>query len=100
MQVLLADEAVAVLIDHVERLLELLDLRLVKHREDVRRRPLRPLLRRLPLRLAARHPRGLAGTPQARSATDDAVSSPGSNRIDIKVSRHHATSVLNFQSID
>ena len=45
LQVRLAYEAVPVLIDHVERLFELLDLRLVEHREDVRRGSLRAFLR-------------------------------------------------------
>lgn len=44
MQILLIDETVSVLVDHVERLFELLDLRLVEHGEDVGGGPLRPLL--------------------------------------------------------
>lgn len=44
MQVLLVDEAVPVLVDHVEGLLKLLDLGLVKHREHIGRGPLWPLL--------------------------------------------------------
>jgi len=43
-QVFLVDEAVTVLVDHVERFLELLDLRLVEHSEHVGRRSLGPLL--------------------------------------------------------
>ncbi len=46
MQVLLVDEPVPVLVDHVERLLELLDLVLVEHGEHIRGRPLCPLLGR------------------------------------------------------
>ena len=45
-EVLLVDEPVPVLVDHVERLLKLLDLVLVEHGKDVRGRPLGPLLRR------------------------------------------------------
>jgi len=44
MQILLIDEAVVILVDHVERLLELLDLRLIEHCKHVGRRTLRPLL--------------------------------------------------------
>lgn len=44
MQILLVDEAVPVLVDHVERLFELLDLRLVEHGEDVGGGPLGALL--------------------------------------------------------
>ena len=44
MEVLLVDEAVSVLVDHVERLLELLDLRLVEHGEDIGGGPLGTLL--------------------------------------------------------
>ena len=44
MEVLLVDEAVAVLVDHVEGFLELLDLRLVEHREHVRSGALGTLL--------------------------------------------------------
>lgn len=55
MQILLVDEAVPVLVDHVERLLELLDLRLVEHGKDVGGGPLRPLLGGLPLGALARH---------------------------------------------
>lgn len=43
-QVLLVDEAVSVLVDHVEGLLKLLDLGLVKHCEHIGRGPLWPLL--------------------------------------------------------
>ena len=54
------DEAVAVLVDHVERLFELLDLILVEHGEYVGSRALCALLRaRTPGRLAARHLGGL-----------------------------------------
>ena len=54
-QILLVDEAVSVLVDHVERLLELLDLRLVEHGEDVGGGPLRTLLGGLSLGTFARH---------------------------------------------
>lgn len=54
-QILLVDEAVPVLVDHVERLLELLDLGLVEHGEDVGGGPLGPLLGGLPLGTFARH---------------------------------------------
>lgn len=55
MQILLVDEAVPVLVDHVERLLELLDLGLVEHGEDIGGGPLGPLLGGLPLCTLARH---------------------------------------------
>ena len=45
MEILLVNEAVSVLVDHVEGLLELLDLVLVEHCEDVGGGPLGPLLR-------------------------------------------------------
>lgn len=55
-EVLFADESVPVLINHVESLLELLDLRLVEHGEDIGRRALGALLGRAPpFGLAARH---------------------------------------------
>lgn len=44
MQVLLVNEAISVLVDHVEGLLKLLDLGLVEHREDIGCGPLWPLL--------------------------------------------------------
>lgn len=44
MQILLVYETVSVLVDHVECLFELLDLRLVKHGEDIGGGPLRALL--------------------------------------------------------
>lgn len=40
MQILLVNKTISVLVDHVEGFLELLDLRLVEHREDVGRGPL------------------------------------------------------------
>lgn len=46
MQILLVDESVVILVDHVESLFELGDLRLVEHRENVRRRALSAFLRR------------------------------------------------------
>lgn len=55
MQILLVDETVSVLVDHVERLFELLDLRLVEHGEDVGGGPLRALLGGLSLGALARH---------------------------------------------
>lgn len=55
MQILLVDEAVSVLVDHVERLFELLDLRLVKHGEDIGSGALRALLCGLSLSPFARH---------------------------------------------
>lgn len=55
MQILLIDEAVPVLVDHVEGFFELLNLRLVKHGEHVGGGPLGALLRRLPLGALARH---------------------------------------------
>lgn len=55
MQVLLVDEAVAVLVDHVEGLLKLLDLGLVKHGKDIGRGSLWPLLGGLGLGPLAGH---------------------------------------------
>lgn len=55
MQILLVDETVPVLVDHVERLFELLDLRLVEHGEDVGGGPLGALLGGLSLGTLARH---------------------------------------------
>lgn len=55
MQILLVDETVPVLVDHVERLLELLDLRLVEHGEDIGGGPLGALLGGLSLGTLARH---------------------------------------------
>lgn len=55
MQILLVDEAVPVLVDHVERLFELLDLRLVEHGKDVGGGPLRALLGGLSLGALAGH---------------------------------------------
>lgn len=45
MQILLVDESVMILVDHVEGLLEFGDLRLIEHGKDIRGGPLRPLLR-------------------------------------------------------
>lgn len=55
----MVDEAVSVLVDHVEGLLELLDLVLIEHGEDVGGGTLGTFLRaRASGRLAARHPGG------------------------------------------
>lgn len=54
-QILLVDETVSVLVDHVERLFKLLDLRLVKHGKHVGGGPLRALLGGLSLGAFARH---------------------------------------------
>lgn len=45
MQILLVDESIVILIDHVESLFEFGDLRLVEHRENVRCRALGAFLR-------------------------------------------------------
>lgn len=66
MQILLVDETVSVLVDHVERLLELLDLRLVEHGEDVGGGPLGPLLGGLSLGAFAGHGGSWSG-PAAHS---------------------------------
>lgn len=55
MEVFFVDEAIPVLVDHVERLLELLDLGLIEHGEDVGRGPLGALLGVLPLGSLAGH---------------------------------------------
>ena len=55
MQILLVDEADAVLVDHVEGLFELLDLRLIEHGEDIGSGPLGPLLGGLSFGAFARH---------------------------------------------
>ena len=55
MQVLLVDEAIPVLVDHVEGLFELLDLGLVKHGEHIGCCALRALLGGLGLCPFARH---------------------------------------------
>lgn len=55
MEILLVNEAVSVLVDHVERLLELLDLGLVEHGEHVGGGPLWALLGGLSLGTLARH---------------------------------------------
>lgn len=55
MQILLVNETVSVLVNHVERLFELLDLRLVEHGEDVGGGPLGALLGGLSLGTLARH---------------------------------------------
>ena len=55
MQVILVNESVTVLVNHVECLLEFLDLRLVEHSEHVRRGSLSPLLRGLCFCFSARH---------------------------------------------
>lgn len=54
-QVLLVNETISVLVDHVEGLFELLDLGLVKHSKDVGSGPLGALLGGLPLGTFARH---------------------------------------------
>lgn len=55
MQVLLVNKTIPVLVDHVEGLLELLDLGLVEHGEDVGGGTLGPLLGGLSLGFFARH---------------------------------------------
>lgn len=55
MQILLVNEAIPVLVDHVEGLLKLLDLGLIKHRENIGRGPLWPLLGGLGLGPLAGH---------------------------------------------
>ena len=55
MQVLLVNEAVSVLVHHVEGLFKLLDLELVKHHKDVECGPLWPLLGSLGLGLLTEH---------------------------------------------
>ena len=55
MQVLLVDEPIPVLVDHVEGLLELLNLGLVKHDKHVGGRVLRELLGGLGLCSFAQH---------------------------------------------
>ncbi len=61
----MVDEAVPVLVDHVEGLLELLDLVLVEHGEDVGGCALSTFFRaRAPGRLAARHPGGPLARPE------------------------------------
>lgn len=55
MKVFFVNETVSVLVDHVEGLLELLNLRLVKHSEHVGRGALRTLLGVLSLGPFARH---------------------------------------------
>ena len=62
MQILLVDETVSVLVDHVESLFELLDLRLVKHSKHVGGSPLGALLGGLPLGTFARHGGGRIST--------------------------------------
>lgn len=54
-QILLVDETVSVLVDHVESLFKLLNLRLVKHGEDIGGGSLWALLGGLPLGTFARH---------------------------------------------
>ena len=55
-QVVMVNETIAILIDHVERLLELLDLILIEHSKDVRSGPLGTLLRPSPSgRFSTRH---------------------------------------------
>lgn len=55
MKVLFVHETITVLVDHVEGLLELLDLRLVKHSEDIGGGALGALLGGLSLSSFARH---------------------------------------------
>lgn len=55
MQILFVDETIPVLVDHVECLFELLNLRLVEHGEDIGGGPLRALLGGLSLGTLARH---------------------------------------------
>jgi len=61
-QILLVDEAVAVLVDHVEGFLELLDLRLVEHGEDIGGGTLGTLLGGLGFGPFAGHLGGWGGT--------------------------------------
>lgn len=58
-QVLLVNEAIPVLVNHVKGLFELLDLGLVKHGEHIGGCALRALLGGLGLRFFARHGGGL-----------------------------------------
>lgn len=55
MQIFLVDETIPVLVDHVERLFELLDLGLVEHGKDIGSGPLWPLLGGLSLGTFAGH---------------------------------------------
>lgn len=55
MEVLFVDKPISVLVDHVEGLLKLLNLGLVKHGEDIGSGALRALLRGLSLSPFARH---------------------------------------------
>ena len=55
-QVVMVNETIAILINHVEGLLELLDLILIEHSKDVRSGPLGTLLRPSPSgRFSTRH---------------------------------------------
>lgn len=58
MQILLVNETISVLVDHIEGFFELLDLRLVEHGEHVGRGPLGTLLGGLSLGAFARHADG------------------------------------------
>lgn len=66
MQVLLVNEAVPVLINHVEGLLELLNLRLIKHGEHIGGGTLRALFGGLSLGPFARHFAGGKSPPSAK----------------------------------
>lgn len=55
MQIFLVDETISVLVDHVERLFKLLNLRLIKHSKDIGGGSLRALLGGLSLGTFARH---------------------------------------------
>lgn len=59
MQILLIDESIMILVDHIESFFELSDLRLVEHRENVRCRALCAFLRggTATGSFAGRHPR-------------------------------------------
>ena len=55
-QVVMVNETIAILINHIEGLLELLDLILIEHSKDVRSGPLGTLLRPSPSgRFSTRH---------------------------------------------
>lgn len=55
MQILLVDEPIAILINHVESFFEFLDLSLIKHGKDIGCRTLGALLCGLPLGFTAGH---------------------------------------------
>lgn len=69
-QILLVDEPVAILVDHVEGFLELLDLGLIKHGEDIGGGALRALLGGLGFGTFAGHLGGWGGTCRQDMVTD------------------------------